>query len=97
MLNRKTCTFLHATSHIQDRWHSLTERTQNETSMIKRNLSSILVIIAMILNILNFGYLNFNIESFSFWLFIGSTLILIAAFIKIFVTENKEKKKSISD
>lgn len=51
----------------------------------------------MILNILNFGYLNFNIDSFSFWIFIGSTLVLIIAFIKIFVTEDKEKKKSISD
>jgi hypothetical protein len=51
----------------------------------------------MILNILNFGYLNFNIESYSFWLFISSTILLIAAFIKIFITENKEKKKSISD
>jgi hypothetical protein len=87
----------HATKHTQDRWHSLTERTQIEISMIKRNFSSILVIIAMILNILNFGYLNFNIDSFSFWLFIGSTLLLIAALIKIFITENKEKKKSISD
>ena len=88
---------VNTTFHIQQRWHSLTERTQNEIFMIKRNFSSILVIIAMILNILNFGYLNFNIYSFSFWLFIGSTLVLIVAFIKIFVTENKEKKKSISD
>ncbi len=51
----------------------------------------ILVIIAMILNILNFGYSNI---SFDFWLSFCSTIVLIAAIVKIII---KEKKKSTSD
>ncbi|WP_298884237.1 hypothetical protein [uncultured Polaribacter sp.] len=65
--------------------------------MIKRNLGLILVIIAMILNILNFGFLNMSTKPLSFWLFLASIFVLIAAFIKIFITENKESKKSKSD
>jgi hypothetical protein len=65
--------------------------------MIKRNLGLILVIIAMILNILNFGFLNMSTKPLSFWLFSASIFVLIAAFIKIFITENKENKKSKSD
>ncbi|MDN3494288.1 DUF645 family protein [Winogradskyella bathintestinalis] len=65
--------------------------------MIKRNFSMILVIIAMILNILNFGYSNFNIQSFDFWLSLSALIVLIVAIVKIFITENKEKKKSISE
>ena len=65
--------------------------------MIKRNFSMILVIIAMILNILNFGYSNINIESFDFWLSLSASIVLIVALVKIFITENKEKKKSISE
>ncbi|WP_343330333.1 hypothetical protein [Polaribacter staleyi] len=62
--------------------------------MIKRNFSMILVIIAMILNILNFGYSNISIESFDFWLSFCATIVLIAAIVKIII---KEKKKSTSD
>ncbi len=65
--------------------------------MIKRNLGVILVIIAMILNILNFGFLNMSDKPFSFWLFLGSILVLIAAFVKIYTTENKENEKSKSE
>ncbi len=53
----------------------------------------ILVIIAMILNILNFGYSNISIESFDFWLSFCATIVLIAAIVKIIINENKEKKK----
>ena len=61
--------------------------------MIKRNFSSILVMMAMILNILNFGDLNFNIEKSSFWLLIASTVLLITAAVKIFMTEKKGNRK----
>ncbi|GAA4239213.1 hypothetical protein GCM10022291_32670 [Postechiella marina] len=97
MLIRKVSVFLHATFHTQVRWHSLAERTQNGKIMIKRNFSMILVIIAMILNILNFGYSNISIESFDFWLSFCATIVLIGAIVKIIINENKEKKKSISD
>ncbi|MGV8993667.1 MAG: hypothetical protein ACOH1O_06145 [Flavobacterium sp.] len=65
--------------------------------MIKRNSSMLLVIIVMILNIVNFGSSNINIESFDFWLSLTCTLILIGALVKIFIAENKEKKKQLSD
>ena len=58
--------------------------------MIKRNFSMILVIIAMILNILNFGYSNISIESFDFWLSFCATIVLIGAIVKIIINENKE-------
>ena len=51
----------------------------------------------MILNIVNFGYSDISIDSFDFWLSLVSTLILIGALVKIFIAENKEKKKSTSD
>ncbi len=86
-----------ATNHTKTRWHSLAERTQNVENMIKRNLGLILVIIAMVLNILNFGFSNMSTKPLSFWLFLGSIFVLIAAFIKILITENKENKKSRSD
>lgn len=60
--------------------------------MIKRNLSSILIIVAMMLNILNFNFSNFNIESTKTWLFLGASSVLIASIILIFVNENKNKK-----
>ena len=65
--------------------------------MFKRNVSSILIIIAMSLNILNFGYSNISFESTKFWITLGSIFVLIAAFVKIFITENKEKSKSNFD
>jgi len=65
--------------------------------MIERNLSSILVMIAMILNIFNFRNSNINIDSANFWLLIGSILVLIAALLRIFYTENKKNKKSSPD
>jgi len=61
--------------------------------MIKRNLSSILVIIAMLLNILNFDFSNISIESTKFWLFISASIIIIAAIISIVTNENKNNKK----
>ena len=57
----------------------------------------LLVIIVMILNIVNFGSSNISIESFDFWLSLTCTLILIGALVKIFIAENKEKKKQLSD
>jgi len=62
--------------------------------MIKRNISPALIIIAMILNILNFDFSNFNIESKSTWLFLGASIIIIATIILIFINENKSNKKS---
>ncbi|CAM3828342.1 LPXTG cell wall anchor domain-containing protein [Flavobacterium gelidilacus] len=62
--------------------------------MIKRNLSSILIIIAMTLNILSFDFSNFNIESKKNWLFLGASLVLFASIILIFVNENKNKKRN---
>ncbi|RKD94118.1 hypothetical protein BXY64_4281 [Marinifilum flexuosum] len=63
--------------------------------MTKRNLSSILIIIAMLINILNFDFSNFNIESKKTWLFIGASIIIIASIIQIFVNEKKFNKKSL--
>ncbi|TXD80267.1 hypothetical protein ESY86_20785 [Subsaximicrobium wynnwilliamsii] len=60
--------------------------------MIKRNLSSILVIIAMLLNILGFDFMNINTASTKFWLFLGATIVLIASVILIFVNESKNNK-----
>ena len=62
--------------------------------MIKRNVSSILIIIAMILNIMNFNFSNFNIESKKTWLFLSASIIMIASIILIFITENKKIKKA---
>ena len=62
--------------------------------MIKRNLSSILIIIAMTLNMLSFDFSNFNIESKKTWLFLGASLVLFASIILIFVNENRNKKKN---
>lgn len=66
-------------------------KTEN---MIKRNLSPILIIIAMLINILNFDFSNFNIESKKTWLFLAASLILIASIISIYFNENKDNKKS---
>jgi predicted tellurium resistance membrane protein TerC len=62
--------------------------------MIKRNLSSILIIIAMTMNMLSFDSSNFNIESKKTWLFLGASLVLFASIILIFVNENKNKKQN---
>jgi len=75
----------------------LSARTQNIDNMIKRNLGLILVIVAMILNILNFGFSNMNTKPLSFLLLSASIFVLIAAIIKIFTTKNKENKKSKPD
>ncbi len=57
--------------------------------MTKRNLSSILIIIAMLINILTFDFSNFNIESQKTWLLIGASIVLIASTVLIFAKENK--------
>jgi hypothetical protein len=61
--------------------------------MIKRNLSSVLIIIAMFLNILNFDFSN-GIESKKFWLFLIALIILVASVVLIFITESKNNKKN---
>jgi len=63
--------------------------------MIKRNLSSILIILAMLLNILNFDFSNVNIESKNTWLFIGASIVIIASIILIIANENKLNKKRV--
>lgn len=73
------------------RKRSLVQQNQNGKIMIKRNFSMILVIIAMILNILNFGYSNINIESLDFCLSFCSTIVLIGASVKIFIAEKKNR------
>ncbi len=73
------------------------ESTQNVEIMIKRNLGLIFVIMAMSLNILNFGYIKKSVGSFNFWLTLVSALLLIAALVKIFIREKKENKKTKSD
>ena len=65
--------------------------------MIKRNLSSILIIIAMLINILNFDFSNVNIESKATWLFIGASILIIASIISIIFNENKLNKKRVLD
>ncbi|PCI02822.1 MAG: hypothetical protein COB81_04760 [Flavobacteriaceae bacterium] len=65
---------------------------KKKQNMIKRNLSSILIIIAMIINILNFDFSNFNIESKKTWLFLGASIIIIASVILVFY---KKKKTTI--
>ena len=65
--------------------------------MIKRNLGLIFVIIAMSLNILNFGYLKKSVGTFNFWLTLVSALLLIATLVKIFIREKKENKKNKSE
>jgi len=61
--------------------------------MIKRNLSSVLILIAMFLNILNFDFSN-GIESKKFWLFLIALIILVASVVLIFITESKNNKKN---
>jgi hypothetical protein len=75
----------------------LAERSQNIENMLKRNFTMILIIITMILNILNFGFINKSVGTFNFWFTLASILLLIAAIIKIFITENKENNKTESD
>ena len=61
--------------------------------MIKRNLTLILVILAMLLQVLNFDYTNFSLESKKFWLFIGAMATLVATVIMIFMKEHRLNKK----
>jgi uncharacterized membrane protein len=62
--------------------------------MIRRNLPSVLVIIAMVLNLLNFDFSNFNIESKKTWLFLGASIIIIASIVLIIINETKSNKKT---
>lgn len=61
--------------------------------MIKRNLSSMLVIIAMLINILTFDFADIDTASGRFWLFIGASIIIIASIILIVTNENKNNRK----
>ncbi len=47
----------------------------------------------MTLNILNFNFSNFNLESKKTWLFLGASIIIIASIILMFINENKNNKK----
>jgi uncharacterized membrane protein YdjX (TVP38/TMEM64 family) len=62
--------------------------------MIKRNLSKIVLIIAMLLNILSFDFVNFSLESTRFRLFICATVVFVICVILIFVNEAKHKNKN---
>lgn len=61
--------------------------------MIKRNLSSIFIIMAMTLNILNFEFSNFDIESTKTCLFLAASALIIASIILILSKEIKHNKK----
>jgi len=61
--------------------------------MFKRNISHILVIVAMLINILNYNYSSAK-GSMDFALFIGAILIIIAALILIFRNESKKENKN---
>lgn len=63
--------------------------------MLRRSSSSILIIIAMLLNILNFDFSSFNFESLKTWLFLGELIILIVAGISIIINAIKESEKSV--
>jgi hypothetical protein len=56
--------------------------------MTKRNLSALLIIIAMLLNILNFDFSSEK-NSKAFILFILSIIVLISAIVLIFKKESK--------
>jgi len=62
--------------------------------MIKRNLSKIVLIIAMLLNILSFDFVDFSLESTRFRLFICATIVFVVCVVLIFVNEAKHKKKN---
>jgi len=57
--------------------------------MLKRNLSSILVIIAMALIILGYDFSN-NLWSRQFFIFLVALLVLIGSLIAIFMNESKK-------
>ena len=60
--------------------------------MIRRNISLILVIMAMSLNVLSFDFSNFDIESAKTYLFLASCLLIIASVIALVINENKSKR-----
>ncbi|BAX82137.1 hypothetical protein ALGA_3845 [Labilibaculum antarcticum] len=60
--------------------------------MIKRNISLILVILAMTLNILSFDFSNFNIESKNTWIFLAASIIIIVSITALVINENKKKR-----
>ncbi len=62
--------------------------------MIKRNLSKIVLIIAMLLNILSFDFVDLSLESTRFRLFLCATVVFVICVILIFVNESKHKKRN---
>lgn len=56
--------------------------------MIKRNLPSVLIIVAMILNILSFDF-STELKSKTFLLFAASILVMIIAIVLIIKKESK--------
>jgi len=63
--------------------------------MIKRNINQILIIIAMAINMLNFEFSEFNIESKKTLLFLAASIFFIVSIIKIFINEIKNNKNTI--
>jgi uncharacterized membrane protein SirB2 len=59
--------------------------------MLKRNLSSILVIIAMALIILGYDFSN-NLWSKKFFIFIGALIVLMSSLISIIMNKSKKKE-----
>lgn len=58
--------------------------------MLKRNLSSILIIIAMLLMVIGFDYSHFDITSKRTLLLLGAVIVIVAACILIFLNERKD-------
>ena len=62
-------------------------------NMLKRNLPSILVSIAMLITILGHDFSGSDVGSRDFWFFIGSVVVLIAAATLIIINETVVRRK----
>lgn len=60
--------------------------------MIKRNLSSFLLILAMLITIVNYDVSNHSFSSDKFWLFLGAIGVLIGSVVLILTNESKNNR-----
>ncbi|PCE66534.1 hypothetical protein B7P33_04350 [Sediminicola luteus] len=59
--------------------------------MVKRNLSSVLIILAMLLHVLNFDFSTFSWQSKSTWFFLAALILIVASAWGIFKNEKEQK------
>lgn len=59
--------------------------------MIKRNLSSICLVIAMALVLPNFWLSENQVMPIQFWLSVGASLVLVGALTTIIINETQQK------